>query len=1126
MLLDNKTLNEQNIKTVFEFLNRFTEGGELDIVSGYFSISGLASLSVALNEVKKFRLILGDITEDKRLGAKTINLLSEDLTIASALQLRKEAHEAVEFLKRDEIIVKTVEPNFCHAKTYIYKDKDIRKCYYVLGSSNLTWAGMGLKASSNVELNTAKFSDDGDIKDVQKWFKQLWEHSARNYTLVENQKIPFKDFLIRIITDFFRNYTPLELYYKTLYEFFKDELPELEATSAFQEQIGHLKNTVLFNTLYPFQKKGVMSLIRMIQNYNGAILADAVGLGKTWQALAVMKFFQLQGYEIVLLCPKKLEQNWRKYKKGHQSKFEADRLDYTIRYHTDLQDDRLEKKQDGLKIKSYFQNNPKILFVIDESHNLRNDKSNRYDFLVKKLLHKNTDVKVLLLSATPINNHLTDIRNQFKLLARGDDGGFRHDPELAINSLQTLFGSAQKEFNIWQKVVGEKKIEELTSKLPPKIYDLTDKLIVARTRKIIESQTADLTFPTKLPPTNIYVEINNLGKLKSFASILDALKIYMTAYRPTEFTDASKAESVLDDNMQREMFLVKMMYILLVKRLESSWNAFDLTVGNIYNQHKNALDKVNLFLATKQDAAIEDNLSEIDEDDVEDAAKLVETQILGDDNPDNDNSNPLEATLGKKRKIKLSAIVKMGTFKEYLERDIRQLDFLRDNLNEFKKKFNRETSSEKSSDEKLQKLMQLIREKQKTENPKVVVFTSFKDTAQYLYDQLLLRGYKNVGLITGSYCKTDVKIKYRESDFEPLLEAFAPYTKLYLERDWSAYTETGRFDSFEAFKEAVSEKDKEVKTLLDNPIDILIATDCISEGQNLQDCNCVINYDIHWNPVRLIQRFGRIDRIGSPHTEIEGINFWPGKDYDGYLKLKGRVEDRMALFTIVGSEYDPQMTPELAAKVKDNPLISRQTENILKQLQTTWDDIEENEESFGFDKLSLEEYRQELFDYFNRHRDEMENIPNGVFTGFVARPDLFAQFFPKGMIALVRYKGETKQGKREHHLLYVDKNGSTDIINHHEILSILRKHKDEKRFVPDAIDTSDITALGDMAAMITKWMDNKAGRQAITEIQNLLDFGIEETPSVSEAEKSKGEVLLEDKFKNENFELITWFVVS
>lgn len=1139
MLIDNKNVTKDQLQTLWEFIEKYTKNGDFDLVSGYFSIPALALLYDNLKDVKKFRLILGDIIADQRIQERTINLLAENIKIDAALTINQDARKAIDFLNQENLKLKTVEPNFCHAKLYVHK-ADLSSSYYVLGSSNLTLAGMGLKKSSNVELNTAQLSANNDYEEVKKWFQQLWATTARDYTIVDKKEINYKEYVIEQISQFYKKYTPDELYYKTLFELFKGELPELEAESRFNAQIGHLKDTVLYKTLYPFQQSGVKSLIRKIQKYNGAILADAVGLGKTWQALGVMKFFNLSGYEIILLCPKKLEQNWRKYHYKKNSRFKPDKLDFTIRYHTDLQDERLENKDDGLKIKDDFQRNAKVLFVIDESHNLRNDKSSRYHFLVNELLQKNTDVKMLLLSATPINNHLTDVRNQFKLLVKGRDNGFKDD-SLNIKSLETIFRIAQREFKEWQQLENP-TIGQFIQNLSPKFFELTDALIVARTRKQIAGQTADLIFPKKLAPQNEYLELGNIGKLRSFDSLLDAIRIHMTAYRPTEFTDAKKAESILEDNMQREMFLVKMMYILLVKRFESSWFSFYKTVDNIYNHHVNALQKVNKYLETKENQDFEIDLNIDEDEDLEEAAKLVETQNLKDGNAKNNNSNPLEATLGKKRPIRLSEIVQIDKFKDYLEQDIDQLKYLKNQLEAFDKQFKREKESKdkrKSKDVKLQRLMEIIEQKQQSENKKVVIFTAYTDTAKYLYEQLNLRGFENTGLVTGSFCDTTAKITFKKSNFEPLLEAFAPYTKLYMEHNWEYYYERDKIapfkgkEQFEDWKAYIQTKDKEAKTLLQNPIDILIATDCISEGQNLQDCDMVINYDIHWNPVRLIQRFGRIDRIGSPNDEIQGINFWPGKSYDAYLNLKSRVEDRMALFSLVGSEYDARLTPELKEKVKDNPLIDKQTQKMIDQLQTTWEDIDNNTESLGLDKLSLEEFRQELFDFFQQHRDRLAKIPNGVYTGFECIKDLYNPNLPKGTIALLRYNPneedllrehrlENKNKENEYHLLYTTPEGTSSFINQHDILKILRQHKKEKRFVPNPIDNGDTKAVQAIASQIKLWMDEKAGRQAVSEIQDLFNFGVDS----SKKEKSKDEILLENKFQNNNFELITWFVVS
>lgn len=1138
MLIDNKNVTKDQLISLWEFIKKYTKDGEFDLVSGYFSIPALALLYDNLKDVKKFRLVLGDIIADQRIQERTINLLAENIKIDAALNINQSARKAIDFLNQDNLRLKTVEPSFCHAKLYVHK-ADMSSSYYVLGSSNLTLAGLGLKKSSNVELNTAQLSANNDYEEVKKWFQQLWATTARDYTIIDEKQVNYKKYVIEQISQFYKKYSPEDLYYKTLFELFKDELPELEAESSFNLQIGHLKDTVLYKTLYPFQQSGVRSLIQKIQRYNGAILADAVGLGKTWQALGVMKYFELSGYKVVLLCPKKLEQNWRKYKQGHDSRFEADRLNYTIRYHTDLQDDRLETKGDKFLIKKFFQRNPKILFVIDESHNLRNDKSSRYQFLVNELLQKNTDVKMLLLSATPINNHLIDVRNQFKLLVKGKDNGFKDEP-LKINSLESVFRIAQKEFREWQQLENP-TIGQFIQNLSPKFFELTDALILARTRKQIAGQTDDLVFPKKLVPQNEYLELGRVGKLRSFGSLLDAMRIYMSAYRPTEFTDAEKAANVLEDNMQREMFLVKMMYILLVKRFESSWFSFSKTVDNIYNHHVNALEKVNKYLETKENQDLENDLSPDDED-LEDAAILVEAQSLTDDSLKNNSGNPLEATLGKKRPIRLSEIVQMDKFKKYLEEDIAQLEYLRTQLKSFATTFERELESKdkrKSKDVKLQRLMEIIDTKQQSGNKKVVIFTAYTDTAKYLYGQLNARGFENLGLVTGSFCDTTAKIPFKKSNFEPLLEAFAPYTKLYMEHNWEYYYERDKIppfkgkEQFEDWQKYIKTKDKEARALLNNPIDILIATDCISEGQNLQDCDMVVNYDIHWNPVRLIQRFGRIDRIGSPNDEIQGINFWPGKSYDAYLNLKSRVEDRMALFGLVGSEYDPKMTPELEQKVKDNPLIDKQTQKMIDQLQTTWEDIDDNTGSMGLDKLSLEEFRQELSDFFQQHKERLEKIPNGVYTGFKHKKDLFNPNLPQGTIALMRYNPDDEDLLREHrlkkkdstdeyHLLYTTPEGTSSFINQHDILKILRYHKKEKRTVAKPIDNGDEDATQAISEQIKLWMDEKAGRQAVSEIQDLFNFGIDTTKK----EKSKDDLLLEKKFQNNNFELITWFVVS
>ena len=414
-----------------------------------------------------------------------------------------------------------------------------------------------------------------------------------------------------------------------------------------------------------------------------------------------MKYFENKGYTVVLFCPKKLRQNWEQYKSGSGSRFERDEIEYLVRNHTDLQDERLSSDYYSDFPLSKIQRKQKVLFVIDESHNLRNDKSSRYKFLVDNVLlplKTSREVKMLHLSATPINNKLVDIRNQFKLMTKGADNGFEKS-ELAVGSLESIFRTAQKDFNDWSEH-DNKKIADFISKLPQKFFDLTDALIVARTRKLIEVEFGEMNFPKKAEPINEYITPANFGDLKSFDDILKALRVNLTAYRPSEYIKDLKVESVLDNPKQREKFLVKMMYILLMKRLESSWFSFKSTVENILAHHENALNKVNEFIEKKIDTAIEDDFSDETEDELEDSVS------------ENDNSNQQEVppiTLGKKNPVPLSSITNIDIFKKHLEGDIAKLKVLQSNLSIFATDF----ANGKAEDEKLNKLIEHIKAKQK-----------------------------------------------------------------------------------------------------------------------------------------------------------------------------------------------------------------------------------------------------------------------------------------------------------------------------------------------------------------------------------------------------------------------------
>jgi len=1093
--------NENRNKKVFEWIKEYTSNGTLDIVTGYFTIGALAYLSQVTNEkIKKYRFILGDIVNNDELKERAIDLLNENISIKTSLRLKKLAYEAITFLQQSKVQTKTLEPNFCHAKVYIFDDKkDDRFKYFISGSSNLTEAGIGLKHTNNVELNIAETGNNNQYKELKNWFEELWNRPQAHTKKTlkdENGKVykkDFKEYLIEEIQKIFINYSPKDLYYKVLFELFGEELLKVQNDPKFSKDLGRLENSIIFNSLYPFQQKGVLSLIKMLQKYNGAILADAVGLGKTWSALAVIKYFQLQGYETILLCPKKLQNNWQQYLKRRGSKFEADGFDFVVRFHTDLFENRLEK--DGLSIKEYFQSDKPKLIVIDESHNLRNAKSNRYKFLVENILQKNENIKVLLLSATPINNSLNDIKNQFKLLVQGKDDGFNQS--LDIKSIDGVFRVAQKKFNEWSESENS-HISNFIKSLPSNFFRLTDSLTVARTRKMVEDDRINLSFPKKHTPTNIYVTPSAIGNFSTFTELLDSLPPKLTAYKPAMYIK-NDSNSVLNDEGQRDRALVRMMYILLLKRLESSWKSFYYTVQKIYEYHKLVYDKIEEYKEIKNNNKIAQDIS----------------MLFGDEEMD-------ELFIGK-REIRLSDIEnsdELENFTNDLKQDLDSMERLLKNL----KKFNKTIQNEKdktSQDTKLQKLIEILKEKQKKRNPKVVIFSAYTDTAKYIYEELRKRGFQKLALITA-------EIK----EYEQTLQRFAPYTKLYLEKEWK------KFDgkSFEEWREWLKLNDTDTLYLVENQYDILITTDVLSEGQNLQDADMVINYDIHWNPVRVIQRMGRIDRIGSPNKDIYGVNFWPSKDINDYLDLQNRIEQKMATMKIVGSEIDHNFTDNLQQISEDETLEQKQKAKMLKQMQTTWDDIEVSDKTLGFNDLSLEEFRQDLLGELQKKNDFYKNMPKGVFSGFKIDKELS---FDNGLVALLGYPAKPAKQKdfsyKHYELIYIDEDGKPILLNQKEVLDFLTHHKDNERFVPKEIDTAQEDAIKRLHNQLKAWIDSlyskeikksdgtstkKAGSKTL-DVLNKLKLG-----SKKAIEEIKQNDTIEKAYSEDNFDLIVWFVVS
>lgn len=1125
MLIDNKNeLRRGQETTIFQYLeNNIDGGGELDFVTGYFTISALSKLKSTIKPQTKYRIILGDLFSLRPKRENKIDLINEKHEISNVFDLKDECEKVVEFLKQENVEIKTVDKNFCHAKSYIYHNpvaSKFKNNFYLVGSSNFTDAGLGLKPSANIELNKVVSGTDSGFDKAGEWFELLWNSDTTKdkINIDKTQSLTCKEFLIKLISDFFQKYDPEILYYKTLYELFKEDFDQFDVDLAARRDIQHLRDTIVFNKLYLFQQKGVLSLIRMLQKYNGSILADAVGLGKTWQALAVIKYFELQGYKILLLCPKKLSHNWTRYLKDRHSVFEADKFDYFVRYHTDLFNKRMNK--DGMTL-SNFKRFQKLLIVIDESHNLRNDTSGRYKFLVDHFYKGlgNKDIKTLMLSATPINNKLTDIRNQFKLMVNGEDAGFKNVECIEIKSLQQKFGDAQKYFNKWQ-FNDNRRISELRANIPEEIFKLIDSTVVARTRQLIKKHLdQNLHFPKVEPPQNIPGDIIEIGEYKTVENLLSAIEqVHMTAYKPAFYMKEKKTKDATEDERYRQKALAKIMYVLLIKRMESSWFALFQTVKTIYDYHKTVYGRVQEYLKNNVDDDLSPN--EINEEELETAEIFDDIEFDGLDE------------IGKKSPVRISEIVDIISFEKDLNHDISALKKLYDNLKLLDSKIRDEVktlNNHDSADTKLKKLIEIIIECRRT-NPdrKIVIFTVFRDTAKYLYDHLKIRSCDKMALITGSenQCTYTIKGRKNDDDFEPLLERFAPETKLFHEKDWSFIYEMHDLKepkTFDQWKEIIYKYDSDTTDILKEDINLIVATDCLSEGQNLQDADFMINYDIHWNPVRLIQRFGRIDRIGSKYDKIYGVNFWPAKNVDDYLKLKKRVESRMAAGALVGTEM--QTISKQFEDILDDrdKLISKQTEKLFKQLEISWEDIEGQSGSFGFNDLSYETFRQELIELFSYKKDELESIPNGVYTGFNTISESKLHAFSPGLIGLIGYPKKSEEVTNYKYkyleLFYISLDGNFQILNNMEVLHCLREHKECHRYVPEKIEKPDRETIEFMKGLIEKWMKKKAGSESKELVLDIFNGGNLKMKKLEDGSP-------EDRYQLENYDLITWFIVS
>lgn len=707
-------------------------------------------------------------------------------------------------------------------------------------------------------------------------FNQVWNDSAKMQVVTDK--------VLDNITNVYKENAPDFLYFVTLYNIFREFLDDLSEDVLPNEATG-FKESQIWNKLYNFQKDACLAIINKLEKYNGCILADSVGLGKTFTALSVIKYYENRNKSVLVLCPKKLNDNWITYKSNYlNNPIAKDRLRYDVFFHSDLS--RREGKTNGYDL-SHINWGNYDLVVIDESHNFRNGgkvttdendenpRENRYLQLMNRVIRSGVKTKVLMLSATPVNNRFNDLKNQIQLAYEGDSE--RIDNVLnTSSSIDDIFRQAQTAYNVWAKLPAEQRTtKELLGRLSFDFFEVLDSVTIARSRKHIEQyyDTADIgKFPTRLPPVSRRPDLTDLDSAVNYNEIYETIeKLNLAVYTPSDFLLASRVEKYTDRDEGKDYFsghgmagrekgIRRLMSINLLKRLESSVNSFRLTLQRIQSLITSTVQKLdNIRQGEVFDIEVDDVAGNLDYDDRE------SDMFIG----------------GKKTRIALEDIDHI-TWRKYLEEDLENLNLLLLMLEDITPEH----------DSKLQQLIADLRYKFahpiNGDNRKVIIFTAFSDTAEYLYDCLaphIKEGHGlNTALVTGDVeARSTLRLPQREKlDFNKVLTLFSPVSK---DRDT-------------------------IYPHIHDEIDVLIATDCISEGQNLQDCDYLINYDIHWNPVRIIQRFGRIDRIGSRNAVIQLVNYWPNVTLDDYINLKGRVEARMKVSVLTSTGDDNPYLPK------------------------------------------------------------------------------------------------------------------------------------------------------------------------------------------------------------------------
>lgn len=932
------------------------KGSKVSVAAACFSMYAYKELKKQLEGVDEFRFIFTSPTfttekaskEKREFYIPRLNRESSLYGTEFEIKLRNEmtqksiAKECADWIRRKAVFKSNITGE--NMQGFMTVESSTEQVAY-MPMTGFTTVDIGCERGNNSYNMTNRMEAPFSTQYMQ-LFEKIWNDRSKMQDVT--------DVVIENISSAYNENSPEFIYFMTLYHVFSEFLADISEDVLPNESTG-FKESKIWNLLYDFQKDAVLAIINKLEKYNGCILADSVGLGKTFTALAVVKYYENRNKSVLVLCPKKLAENWNTYKGNYMNNpIAADRLRYDVLFHTDLS--RTGGTSNGIELDRLNWGNYDLV-VIDESHNFRNGvgthantTENRYVKLMEQVIRTGVKTKVLMLSATPVNNRFVDLRNQLAIAYEGDSEQI--DSKLATKkSIDDIFRQAQKAYNAWCKLDPEDRTTDaLLRTLDFDFFEVLDSVTIARSRKHISKyySTAEIgKFPERLKPISLRPSLTNLKSAINYNQIYEELmKLSLCIYTPSNYIFPSKLDKYMDlthnkginlTQRGREQGIRRLMSINLLKRLESSVFSFNLTLSRIRELITKTIDAINCF----EKYGVSDlDMSEASDNDF-----------------DMDDGNTDFFSVGEKIKINL-ADMDYRTWREELQTDADILELLTLMIADITPEY----------DTKLQTLFGLISKKIEhpinQDNKKIMIFSAFSDTAEYLYENVSVFVKKKYGLdtalITGAV-DGKTTVKELKATLNNVLTCFSPISK-------------------------------SKAALMPNStanIDILIATDCISEGQNLQDCDYLVNYDIHWNPVRIIQRFGRIDRIGSKNEYIQLVNFWPDMNLDEYINLKSRVETRMKISVMTATGDDDLINAE-----EKGDLEYRKAQ--LKRLQEEVVDIEDMSEGISIMDLGLNEFRLDLLEYLKTHPD-MERKPRGLHAVVSATEEL-----PEGVIFVLR----------------------------------------------------------------------------------------------------------------------------